>query len=325
MESSMRSLIPIGILLAAGCRLEPLVEDTPGASVHIRPAGSVVPRIEESPELASQISLNDGLDDRALEMAGGTILRGTGWSEGVQVPTWSFGAATRVPGPVYVFVEDTGAGTRRIDHPYLLSAIPGDAGYHPIVTIEEVLVTPAYDGELITSVEALMDAIELGLVAEPMPTSMFFNGPVVPAGTLLDLGGGRPAARAQEAFARGYRVEMFQLGGLNGVQPLSSFVPTSQVALLREAMKATYDPTRPIFQAKIPTMPPGMRATYTPLSVVVNVDLAPGVAATSITRDSDLFTRSMTGAMTGTTAAVAAFTITTTTLNWQLQFAPGAP
>lgn len=320
----MRVLILIGVL-ASGCRLEPLVDDTPGASVHIRPPGSTIPPIGDSPELASQIALHDGLDDRALGMAGGTILRGTGWSDGVQVSTWSFGVASRVPSPVYVLVESTGTETRRIDHPYLLTAIPGDAAYHPILTIHEVVVTPAYAGELIASVEALTDAVELGLVAEPVPTSMFFNGPVVTAGTTLDIGGGRPAPRAQEAFARGYRVEMFQLGGLNGVQPLSSFVPTSQVSLLREAMKATYDPARPIFQAKIPTMPPGMRATYTPLSVVVNVDLAPGITAASITRDSELFTRSMTGAITGTTAAVAAFTITTTTLNWPIQFAAGAP
>jgi hypothetical protein len=103
-------------------------------------------------------------------------------------------------------------------------------------------------------------------------------------------------------------------------------LPASQVSFVREVLKGTYDASRPIFQATIPTMPPpAMVTTYTPLSVVVNVDLAPGFLAASLTRDSDLFLRAPTGEITGTTAAVAAFQITSSLLLLQLQFKDGMP
>lgn len=316
--------VPLLLALVPACRLDPLVDDTPGASVHVLPRGSVVPSVADSAELATQIALNDGLDDKTLTMTGGVIVRAAGWSDGAQVMTWSFGPLDRVPAPIYVFGRDTAGGFQPVDHPYLLAGIPGDVGYKPIVVVHHVPVTDAYDGELITSLQALSDARDLGLVEEPVSTSTFFDGPVIAPGLVLESGGPMPA-RPVPAYGRGYAVEMFQLGGTLGVQPIGGYAPSSHVSYLREAMKATHDATRPIFQARIPTAPPGEKANYTPVSTVVHVDLAPGVAASTIVADADLFTRSGSGAITGTTANVAAFTITTTTLNLPMQFAPGVP
>ena len=56
------------------------------------------------------------------------------------------------------------------------------------------------------------------------------------------------------------------------------------------------------------------------------VRLAPGVvAADEIHGDADLFTRSMSGAISAMTARVATFEITDRTENWQLQFEEGVP
>jgi hypothetical protein len=313
-------------MLTAGC-LDPLVKDTPGASSHLLPPGTPIPSAADNPELTIQIRLNDGLDDTAFAMSGGVVPRGTGVSAGVPVRFWSFGPATRAPSPIYQFFRNTEAGLTRIDHPALLDALPGDPGYSPLHGINQVMVTDAYAGELITTMAALADAIELGLVEEPVPLKKFVDSPVVLPGTKLDVGGASPQALPETLFARGHTVNAFELGGALGVQPTGTLVlPTSQVSFVREVLKGSYDATRPIFQAVIPTMPPPpMITTYTPLSAVINVDLAPGFPASGITQDSDLFLRAATGEIIGTTPAVAQFQTTAATLLLQLQFTDGTP
>jgi len=313
--------------ITTGCRLDPLVKDKPGASSHLLPPGTAVPNAIDSPELRVQLTLNDGLEDNAFTMSGGVVPRGTGASEGMSVRFWSFGPATRAPSPIYEFSRKTDAGMQRIDHPALLDALPGDHGYGPLHGINDVVVTDAYAGELITTMDALADAIDLGLVEEPVPRRMFVDSPVVLPSTKLDVGGATLQALPETVFARGYTVTIFRLGGAFGVQPTGLLVlPTSQVSFLREPLKGGYD-SRPIFQAIIPTMPPppppSMVTTYTPLSVVVNVDLN-GPAA-NITKDSDLFLRGPAGDIIGTTSAVATFQITTSILLLQLQFTDGMP
>src|SRR5438552_3751012 len=86
-------------IASAGCRLDPLVKDTPGASAHLLPAGASVPGAASNPDLTNQINLNDGIDDKALVASGGIIPRGTGSSDGAQVRYWSFGPTTRAPSP----------------------------------------------------------------------------------------------------------------------------------------------------------------------------------------------------------------------------------
>jgi hypothetical protein len=91
--------------------------------------------------------------------------------------------------------------------------------------------------------------------------------------------------------------------------------------------KPAYDATRPIFQLAAPSKPPPTTppADYTPLSVVINVDLAPMVTAASITRDADLFTRDADGAIVSTTNRVQQIQITTSLLVLPIQFEEGSP
>lgn len=317
-----------GLALAiatSGCRLDPLVKDTPGASAHLLPEGSDVPSAATNPELTNQINLNDGIDDKALVASGGIIPRGTGSSAGAQVRYWSFGPTTRAPSPLYKFFSRGDGGELvPLAHPPLVDALPGDAGYSALHSVNQVVVTASYAGQLITTANALADAIELGIIEEPVPTGTFVASPIVLAGTPLDVGGATPTL-PEVVYGRGYVVGAFELGGPLGIQPIGGLVPTSQVSFLREMGKAAFDAGRPIFQAVIPTAPPADRtANYTPIGVVVDVDLAENVTAASITSDGDLFTRTA-GAISATTPKVASFQVTGAFLMLPLQFKDGAP
>jgi len=311
--------------LLTGCRLEPLVGDEPGASLEILPAGSEVPRIDDNLELLHQIQVHDGLDDTALEMSGGVVPRLTGWAEGVQVSYWSFGVVPRFASLAYVFVD--GGGTR-IDHPMLLDSIPGDAVYSPMRKIQHVVVTGAYDGELFTTLEALTDGVELGLLEEPVPTGTWFDAPVVMPGTTLDQGEGVAPRAPVEAFVQGYRADLFAFDSdPREIQPLrSGSVPTVQAATLREKGALSFKPG-PVFQKALPAAAPTDMSNYTPLVAIVEVQLATGIAAANLHADADLFTRGMTGAITGFTPSVDSVVVTTTYKNWPMQFSaiPEAP
>jgi hypothetical protein len=308
-----------------GCLLDPLVDDHPAASVHVLPPGSEVPGVDADPELVHQITVHDGLDDGDLEEAGGVVAREDGWAGGEPVRYWSFGTAPRIGAPVYVLVEITDGGPRPVGHPYLFDTLPGDPGYSPIRRIQHVPVTPEYGGELITTVRALADAIDLGLVEEPINAATWMNAPVVPPGTRLEVGDGA-TAEPIEVFAVGYRASAFVLGGERGVQPLrNGQVPVAQASTLQEA-RSVRPQSEPIFQLGIPAEPPGEDHNYTPIVQIVAVQLADGVvAADQIHDDADLFERSERGDISGIAAAVDSFEITDTVRNWPVQFTEGEP
>ncbi len=316
--------VALSVLTVSGCLLEPLIEDTPGASVHVLPPDAEVPGVDEDPELVHQITVNDGLDDRTLMEAGGVIARLTGWAGGVQVRYWSFGKSPKVAAAAYVLVDAAGA---RIDHPWLFDAVPGDTGYSPIRRLHHVVVTHQYRGERLVTPRALADAVDLGLVLAPESVGTWVDAPVVPPGVTLDVGVGLAPAQPIEVYSRGMRVHAFVFGGERGVQPLrSGAVPVGQLSQLREGANVALLPA-PIFQYAPPAAPPPpMMANYTPLATVIEVQLAPGViAADTVRADTDLFSRATTGAIRATTASVASFVVTTTVLNWPQQFQEGLP
>lgn len=316
----------VAAMILAACRLGPQVPDEPGASTHLLPKNAVVPLIENDLELSNQIRVNDGVNDDPLMPNKDVIPLGTGQSDGAAVHFWSLGAATRAPAPLFELFRSDGT---RIDHPGLVYTIPGDRGYNPLHSLHRVVVTDAYDGEQITTAEALADAIELGLVEEPRPTQQFVTLPIALATTALQTGDpGNPTLRRPEKllYARGYAVSAFRFGGELGVQPVVGFLPTLQVSFLRGDNEGPYNPARPIFQAKIPTPPvplPPMPASYTALSTVVNVNVTG--ASTDIVGDDQLFGRNATGDITSTKDAVVSFEITGVTLVLQLALPGGDP
>lgn len=321
----VRLVIIPALALSGGCLLEPLVEDDPGASVHILPADAEVPRIDDDPELVHQITVNDGLDDGDLEDAGGVVARVDGLANGVPIKYWAFGNANRIGAAMYVLMEPTQSGPRRVEaHPYLFDSLPGEPTYSAFRRINYVMVTPAYAGEKLTTLRALTDAIELGLVEEPELAGTWVNAPVVPPGTTLEIADGA-AAPPIEVYAGGYVVDAFELGGDRGVQPLrGGSIPMGQASVVREDGAVAFG-KEPIFQFAAPAEAPSDGFNYTAMVTMVEVDLATGVAADAVAADADLFTRSGSGAITGITANVERFAVTTTIRNWPMQFEEGAP
>ncbi|HEY0478206.1 MAG TPA: hypothetical protein VGD37_11860 [Kofleriaceae bacterium] len=308
------------------CRLDPLVDDKPGASASILPSNAAIPSVADDPDLLNQITLNDGLDPSALDASGGVIPRGTGFSNGDLVHFWAFGAADRAPAPIYLLGTGDAAAafTPLTTHLPLVDAVPGDSEYNPIHTIYRVVVTAAYHDQKITTTAALADAIQLGLVSAPVAIKTFVDSPIVRPGTRIEVATGVTAMPTQ-VYAHGHIADTYQFGGALGLQANPfGLLPTKQVSFLRTSNSVGYDTTRPIFQATIPTAAPKTMTTYTPLSVVVDVDLSI-TAADNLKKDGDLFGRSAaTGAITSTVSPpVAAFTVTSTLLVLQLQFAEG--
>lgn len=334
----MHRLVAFAVLGAtgatAGCRLGPLVDDQPGASANVLPKDAVIPGVASNQDLMNQIVLNDRLSTTALTKNNNVIVRYTGMTasaagDGVAVKFWAFGDADRAPAPIYVFGRGdpmSPSFAPLTEHPPLVEVVPGDPDYEPIHTIFNVKVTDKYDGQKITTLGALSDAIDLGLVEAPVAIKVFVNRPIVRPQLRLEVAPGASAAPTP-VYAHGYLVDSFPLGGALGRQPTpSGLLPTSQVSFLREAGKPSYDPAHPIFQATIPTAPPGANPNYTPLSQVIHVDLAAGVKATDIHKDGDLFTRSTDGDIVSADLfKVAQFTVTNQLTDLQLQFAEGAP
>jgi hypothetical protein len=304
----------------------------------VLPPGTPVPSIEENGELLAQIKVYDGLNDNALMMAGGVVTRSTGKAGGTTVRFWSFGSALVVDNflntaPVYVLADDDGAGnlTPRTDHPWLIDSIPGDARYAAFRRIIYVPVTAQYAGQLITSIDALNEAVELGLVGEPTPAGTWRNMPVVPPGTKLELGGAAAPMEATKVYGRGYVIELLPMGY---TQPLAGGrIPMGQEARLLSGVAAGTPPslptaleTQPVFQYGIPAGPPTTTFNYTPAVTQVEVRLANGVAPSAITSDAQLFARAASGGITGYyTDSVATYVVTTNVSNKQIQFAEGSP
>ncbi|HEX8114577.1 MAG TPA: hypothetical protein VF516_42900 [Kofleriaceae bacterium] len=333
MQRVVHRLVAFAILGAttAGCRLGPLVPDDPGASANVLPKDAVIPGVTSNRDLMNQIILNDSLDTDTLMKNNNVIVRGTTGSatDGTQVKFWAFGNADRAPTPIYVFGTGdpmSASFTPLTDHPPLVETVPGDIDYEPIHTIFNVKVTDKYAGQKITTLGALSDAIDLGLVEAPVAIKVFVNWPIVRPGLRLEVGTGATVPPTP-AYAHGYVVDGFPLGGMLGRQPNPrGLLPTSQVSFLREAGTPTFDRAHPIFQATIPTSPPGTSPNYTPVSLVVYVDLVQPLKPTDIHKDSELFTRSASGdIVSADLSKVAQFTVTTKLTDLQIQFAEGAP
>ena len=353
------------VLCLVGCDLGPRVADPPDAPPPpdapgpdalvykaLLPAGSIVPSTADNPELLLQIRINDGLVDATLMANMGVVKRSVGRSAGASVFFWNFGLAPvttdggiAVLAPLYVFGRvENNVFTPLADHPRMIDTIPGDTRYSPMRRVVNVPVTDKYRGELITSLEALNEAVELGLVGEPTNDGTWVNMPVVLPGTKLEVAAA-PAVPldAIQLYGRGHRVDVFELGVSLGRQPLrNGFLPVGHASGLLSGFATGTPPAKPttahpqpVFQFAIPTQV--VTFSYSPLAADVQVRLAnnvdanipPNAAASNtaaIMRDSELFTRGATGLITGYVAAnVESFTVTTTVNNLQLQFAEGSP
>jgi hypothetical protein len=298
----------------AGCTLDPLVSDEPGASAHILAPGTVVPHVSADLDLTRQIRVNDGLSDSALEESMGVLPLKSGWAAGQAVQYWDFGTAPEVGAAMYVFVTKNSDETvTPIQHPWLAAALPGDQGYSPFWFIQYVPVTAAYQGEIFPDVRSIADGVELGLLEEPYPAQLYMDGPIVAAGTKLDIGGGATKSTMQ-VIARGYMVDLFALGG---AQPWKAMTKPGRlvrgdVSLITEGNSAVANKA-PLFQ--------NLSTPWTPAVRVINCRITasdPNDSSTQIHDEAQLFSRDMMGGLAAGTARVTTWTTTLVTKNWPI-------
>ncbi len=162
----------------------------------VLPPGSDVPSLEGT--LLEQVRASDGVGER--------VWLTHGFGGGEPVAYWDFGPVERDEAmPVYVLCRPSGSSCTAVEeHPRIVTALPGEPGYSPFGWVHEVAVTDAYAGEVITSVEAIADAVSLGLVVEPEPTLFYIELAVVDAATMIELGPDDWAAPNATVYAHGF-------------------------------------------------------------------------------------------------------------------------
>jgi hypothetical protein len=224
-----RALLACCFLVATGC-LGPLVDDEyvdAGQESLLLPPGSHVPSLHDDPNLDEMVDDNDGVE-RYVARIGGFV-------DGEHVRYWDFGPSPTFTSPVWVFGSDDGAGglVKLPDHPVLFDVVPGQEGYTPMWQVFLVFVTEAYAGELITSLPALQEAEERGLVQPPQPVSVYVNCPVVHPDVLLETADMGEPVVPNECFYRGMRCFYFDLAPPTVTEQMISDLPVDNVYVLR--------------------------------------------------------------------------------------------
>lgn len=206
-----------GVFLSflAGCLDRPDTEPI-GYSSHVLDANTEVRSLERNVDAKMKLDLNDGLSS--------PVPVHTGFAKGMAVQYWDLGQAPTSAEPMWIFMtaEDAEIELSAAEHPPLIDSIPGDTAYSPIRILFAVQVTAKYAGQRIPSLRALEDAIELGLVLDPVPLETFTNCVVTLTDTRFQTGEGQPELVPEPAYYRGREVHHFCVPG-SGRERRASF------------------------------------------------------------------------------------------------------
>ena len=230
----------LATLLLTGC-LDPLVDDTPGYSEHIRPSPDGIPSMTDSAALSAQVDANDGVD-------GDVVALERGYADGLEVRFWDFGPAPDFAIPVWLVrqCDENLMPTGPIpNHPNIIDAVPGDFGYSPFWSMVIVCVTGSYGGQTFASSRALADGVETGLLHPFQDTGKWANCPVVLPSVGLEVGAGLPNHIPHDGYYRDLVSYYFHLGGMErGVYDLDAqgLVAKHYVFRTRDAMGRECEP-----------------------------------------------------------------------------------
>jgi len=196
-------LAPCLMLSLAAC-LGPQVSDR--SVTAILPAGADVPEITSDATLAAQIASHDNIDG-VLPLVGA-------FADGQLIHVWDFGVAPRFAAPLLMLMRrDENQMLTPIPHPTIADAIPGDRGYSPFWAMFVVEVTDRYADEQLTSLEAVDEAIDRGLVLPPVATDSGVNCPVTVGDARIAVGGGQePVGPNGTFYFRGLRAHYYDFG-----------------------------------------------------------------------------------------------------------------
>jgi hypothetical protein len=200
-----------GLFGLCGCLTTPLADSL--YSSYVLPSDAVIPELEADEAAAKKLALNASL--------GSFIPLRTGYFHGNDVKYWDFGELTSISlKPMYIFRyhDDSGDSVdlaQEGTHPNLIDAIPGDTAYTPLRQIYAVdLNLKTYRNERITSIRALEDAVDMGLVEPPVPSEYFTNCLVVPSTIQMQTTEEGQTVGPEIAYYRGRIVKQFCVGDL---------------------------------------------------------------------------------------------------------------
>ena len=241
-----------------------------------------MPSADNDADLNGQIDAFDGVDAPLVELH-------RGFAEGNEVRYWDFGEANgkAVPGFFLTTCNASGepeAKGRIAAHPLLVDSVPGDRDYSPLRALQPVCVTDEYEGELIPSLSALDDAIEIGIVKEAAEAAIWVNCPVVAKGVSLDVGGSTPVAPI-DVFYQGQLSHCLDFSGQEG--EFSTETKPTVANVYELSRKDDTLSSRVIFSVA-PRTAEGQRAPeYSPLWKIVKVTLASDAVLEDYTKVSD--------------------------------------
>lgn len=197
----------LGLLALPLCACLSAKEEHPGYSPLLLDEDAKIARIDDDKAGSQRLDLADGV-------MGPMAVLHTGFANGAPVQYWDFGAAVATAEPVWRFRRHgKGGQVEPVDHLDLVDSAPGDMTYSSMRVEYDVFVTHAWAGERITSMQALDDAIEIGLVEEPKRTKTFMNWPMVLAATQLAQPQGAPPLSPQPIYYRGKLASYLAPGG----------------------------------------------------------------------------------------------------------------
>jgi hypothetical protein len=310
----------LAVVLCAGC-LDPLVDDDPGYSRWVRPAGTAVPSAYDDLQINRKIDLNDGATMPSVALKSGFVA-------GQPVQYWDFGVGKRSASAIYRVER---CGGEPIDHPLITDTIPGDTDYSPFRSVYRACVTSKYNNEVIPSLEALNDAVDLGLVQDPsaMPPGFWINVPIVAANVAGQLPMG---PKASQAYYRGTRVFYFDMQLQEGLFPYNA-MPVLTGNVYEVVKPGSMAPVKVIFSQPFldPADPSKPNPNYSPSWLVVTVTLTAAAAAddlmiATLRSESDLVTVGPMNALTvKDKAVVASAVVTMNRVNRPFLVTPVAP
>jgi hypothetical protein len=292
--------VSLGLLFPLiGC-LDASGPEKAGYSAQLLAPDAEVPLYDSDDALRARLDAADNQDSPMIPLRSGYV-------GGREVHYWDFGVVPIGTKPVWVFrAHGEDGGTVDTGHPDLIDSVPGDTGYTSFRKVYLVYFTKAYTGQRITSMQALEDALELGLLEEPFWKDAYVNWPVALADAKLEVGPDETPLSPDPVYYRGRITHHFKLGPARG--PGSFAIEKPPIPWPNAYQLRRQDEARPLDEAAwradlngdgdttdsnvVFSVAPGDMG-YTSLWKQVDVIVPPNYAWGSDRSESDLFQRQM--------------------------------
>lgn len=181
-----------------------------GADLYL-PPGATVPNVTTDADRTSLLDDNDGVMRE--------VRRVRAFASGEPVWYWGFGPVeSDAPMDLFLLCRRAVAGGRCTaleDHPPIAEVMPGMPEYAPFGLEHDVEVTASYAGERITSVEAMQQAVEHGLLRAPVATTRFREIVVVHPDVRLEVAPGT-FVTPTPIYAEGFEGAAFDFSATHG-------------------------------------------------------------------------------------------------------------